>query len=101
MTLNTDGVLDIDIPAVKVQGSVTLKGAQMPLEQSDRGNLEFVLTRGGSISTDNFGAGGAVTYSVTLIPGNYTVIHRANPSLCNGSGHPKVPCLDQVLAGCP
>jgi hypothetical protein len=54
LNLSTDGVLDIDIPAVWVQGSITLKGAQMPPESSDRGSLVFSRQGGGSASTKSF-----------------------------------------------
>ncbi len=80
--LTSDGVLDVNIPSIRVQGNVTLKGAQMTQESADRGSLLFQLVDGGSLPTKNFAPSGSVTYGLTLLPGSYNVDLVANPALC-------------------
>lgn len=101
LNLQNDGALDVDIPAVRVQGQVTLEGAAMSTEASDRGQLGFQLRDGITISGRSFGTSGSVAYDLRLLPGNYLVIHQANEGLCSsGMEEPQVPCTDQILLGC-
>ena len=100
LSLLNDGALDVDIPVVRVQGQVTLEGAVMPGESSDRGQLGFQLRDGSTISGRSFGTSGSVTYDLRLLPGNYLVVHQANEGLCTPNTEPQVPCTAQVLLGC-
>ena len=47
------------------------------------------------------GSASAVSYGVTLLPGDYIVWHAANDYLCTYTTLPGIPCNDQIVAGCP
>ncbi len=91
VSLTTGGVFDVDIEAVQVSGQVTLDGTALPDEARDRGRLVFMSEDGASAYTAWFGATGAISYSVTLIPGSYAVILDGNEQLCLGDV-PSMPC---------
>jgi len=97
--LQQSGVLDMDIPSVQVQGAVTLNGADMPAENTSRGQLRFSLVGGGGVLSQDFGSAGAVSYGLTLLPGTYEVGLVANDYLCSYSTLPQVPCVSGVLLG--
>jgi len=100
--LTLSGVLDVDVPAVTVQGSVTLEGARLPDELSSRGNLAWSLVSQGRTAADGLLSRGARRYELTLLAGDYLVWLQANPGLCeHDASRPQVPCIDGVLAGCP
>ena len=99
--LTVDGELHVDVPTVMIQGTVRLDGAPLPNASTDRGSLDLRLVGGSTLSTRAFDAVGAVNYSATLIAGNYVVTHDSRSELCQPGGMLSVPCLDQVLAGCP
>ncbi|MDD9934265.1 MAG: hypothetical protein OXT09_11720 [Myxococcales bacterium] len=105
-----DGVLDLDVPAVRVSGAVTVNGAPMPNELLDRGSLTFLAAGadgsegdGGTdaaaagASTRSFGTGGPVAFSMTLMPGTYAVAFAANGELCGVDPLPTVPCVGGTL----
>ena len=98
--LSSDGVLDVDVPVVKVSGAVTLKGAAMPSASDERGNVLFALVGGGQLRSGSFGATGAASYRLTLLPGSYIGLLDGNEALC-GKGTPFGTCMDDVLLGCP
>ena len=54
--LSSDGVLDLNLPAVKVSGMVAINGKAMPAATGERGNLDFRLKDGSSYSAPSFGA---------------------------------------------
>jgi hypothetical protein len=97
VALTTSGVLDVDVPMVKVAGAVTLNGAPMPDATVSRGSLSFAAPGGSAISTASFGSTGSPTYAVALIPGSYGVSLAANANLCGPTLTPQVPCLGGVL----
>jgi hypothetical protein len=98
--LQSDGVLDVDIPAVQVTGKVTLNGASLPPATADRGGLQFLVPGKGGAETATFGTSGAGSYAITIIPGNYVVSYLANSQLC-AAGAGALPCDNQLVAGCP
>jgi hypothetical protein len=100
VALNTDGVLDVNIPAVKVSGAVTLRGQPLAHEAGDRGHGVFALVGGDAVPTVSFGQDGPVTYHLTLLAGKYVVKYAGNLALC-GATLPALPCMDQMLSGCP
>jgi hypothetical protein len=104
VSVATDGVLDLDVPAVTVSGTVTLNGAALPTETVTRGSVGIgrVAAEGGSGVAFSLGTNTAATYTATLMPGHYLFHHVANPGLC-GAGRPipMVPCASQVAVGCP
>jgi hypothetical protein len=63
-----DGVLDIDVPAVKVSGTATLKGGALPA--SEAAELLF----GASATTGQL-TGGSATYNLVLLPNTYDVTY--------------------------
>jgi hypothetical protein len=105
--LQTDGVLDVDIAAVTISGAVTVNGAALSAETSERGSLSFTRAAAESASTASsvaldLGSTGAFSYAVTLTSGDYVLAHVANPALCPAGGPaPGVPCASQVVRGCP
>jgi hypothetical protein len=101
LNLQNDGVLNVDIPAINIQGQVTLEGVELPGEVADRGQLDFYLHDGGRLLTKVFENNGMFAYEVALLPGNYKIYHRSNPELCNPDNpQPDVPCIDQMIIGC-
>jgi len=99
ITLATDGTLDLDLPAVRVTGAVTLEGTPMPSQPDDRGALVFAFANGGSVSPMGFGTTGAVSYALTLLPGTYEVLLNGNEQACADLTPPDVPCNDGLLHG--
>jgi hypothetical protein len=91
------GVLDVDVPMVKVTGTVTLAGAALPDEMSGRGSLSFAAAGAAATSTASFGASGPASFTVALLPGSYTISLSANAALCGPTLTPQVPCLGGVL----
>ena len=104
VSLAADGVLDVDVPAVTVSGTVTLNGAALPTETLTRGSVGIgrVAAEGGAGVSFSLGTNTAATYTATVLPGHYLFRHVANAGLC-GSGRalPTVPCASQVVVGCP
>jgi hypothetical protein len=103
VSLMTDGVLDLDVPAVTVSGTVTLNGAALPTETLPRGNvgLNRVSAEGGGGVPFPLGTNAAPTYTATVVPGHYLFRHVANGALCGpGAALPSVPCASQVVVGC-
>lgn len=101
LALTSDGVLDVDIRAVKVRGRATLEGGTLPVATGDRGSFAFGLVGGGSVPTAPLGPSGSTDYALTLLPGSYLVRHVANAALCGErKAAPPVPCADDVLLGC-
>jgi hypothetical protein len=84
VALTTSGVLDVDVPAVTVTGTVKLAGAALPDATADRGRV----TIGGVAQP--LGATGPAQYQMMLIPGRYDVSYLAEsgcaaaPMPCNG-----------------
>lgn len=97
-SLTTTGTLDIDIPLVQANGSVTLDGLPMPAITATRGQLQFILG-GSAFVTPNFGSSGVVNYSVALLPGTYEIAHLSDFTVCSASTG-SVPCVGQIVAGC-
>jgi hypothetical protein len=84
--LTSDGVLDVDLRAVTVTGAVTVKGAAAPTTTLDRGRLTFTNSAGGSGSSAAFGASGAVSYKMRVMPGSYDISYVANAQQCGTRG---------------
>jgi hypothetical protein len=97
LALATDGVLDIDVPAIEVSGNVTLKGAALPSQSTSRGSVAFVGTGGGQAATVALGSSSAATYRELLLPGTYDVTFNGNPAACAGASAPELPCNGGTL----
>jgi hypothetical protein len=92
--LTADTRLDIDVPAVKLQGQVTLGGVP---QQSAW--LSFVPGAGSRAAVSSTETGSS--YSTTLLSGQYAVWSHSQllPKLCEAND--PLPCVDAPLAGCP
>ncbi len=101
VALASDGVLDLDIPAVSITGNVTLAGAVLPATAATRGDVAFALNDGTSASTADFGTSGAASYAVTILPGHYLVVYNGNAALCDPTMLPTPPCMAEIVKGCP
>ena len=89
--IQSDGVLDVDVPAITVRGNVTLDGHALPDEAEARGTLSFVGSEGVAKSSD-LGTTGGANYELRLLPGTYQVVFNGNSDLCGGADLPLVPC---------
>jgi hypothetical protein len=97
-TFTADGVLDVDIHAVTINGAVTLNGSPLPAASAPRGSLIFTRAAGGGGAYSMLGASGAGGYRVRLLAGTYDVDYAANPSLCDGTTAPPLPCTGGAIA---
>ena len=96
--LAASGVLDLDVPVIRVSGTVTLDGLELGAETGSRGALTFdpgstptgATTGAGAASLGTTGPG---NYAVSLLPGTYDVLFAA-ANLCGDStAQPKLPCV--------
>ncbi|MEO1269921.1 MAG: hypothetical protein AAFX99_17685 [Myxococcota bacterium] len=85
VALRQDGVLDIDIPSVRVSGAWTHNSE--PVRSGDLGWF----------STDSVGLSEAQdgTYAIALVPHDYVVMPQPGP--CSSS---RWPCATRVVLGC-
>jgi len=100
VALSGDGVLDLDLRAVRISGRVTLGGARLPDAPVERGALEFVALDGaGEARTGALGPAGEATWVVDLLAGRYVVRWAPDPALC-GVETTEIPCLAYDALGC-
>jgi hypothetical protein len=98
ITLTSDGVLDIDIPAVRVSGNVTLNGGPLPAEGGERGSIVFAEASGeGSLSIP-LGVSGTVFYDILVTAGTYDIAFSPDSALCDGRTAPAMPCTGGPLS---
>jgi hypothetical protein len=101
--LPMDGVLDLDLIPIRLNGTVTVNGAPALPESSNRGSIRVsrAAGEGGGSAAIPLGATEPASYAVTLLPGRYVLSHQAERALCvSGMTLPTVPCASQVLLGC-
>ncbi|MEZ4385123.1 MAG: hypothetical protein R3A79_27585 [Nannocystaceae bacterium] len=91
VALMSSGVLDVDIPRIDLSGKITLAGADLPDESGDRGAVAFALD-GGDAASVALESAGALTYALSVLPGEYTIALAANAGLCDGVTAPSMPC---------
>lgn len=96
LELSADGVLDVDLPSVRVRGAVTLAGAAFPDATASRGAIVLAAEAAGRAS-EALGSTGAAAYDLYVWPGRYDVRWQAPPTLCSSAGAPPLPCIDGVL----
>ncbi|MCC7538607.1 MAG: hypothetical protein IT379_20450 [Deltaproteobacteria bacterium] len=101
VALASDGVLDVDVPAVVVRGQVTVDGTPMADGHGERGSVAFVA-RGadGSASPLAFhalGAFGPASYAVTLLAGTWIPAWVAG-AICHEDPRQSVPCVGGPLS---
>jgi hypothetical protein len=97
VSVTEGGVLDVDVRAVNVQGSVTVNAAPMPSASAARGSLAFVTSMG-AFQAPQFASSGAASYAVTLVAGSYGIRWQGNPGLCTGGALPHIPCNSGEVA---
>jgi hypothetical protein len=100
--LTQDGVLDLDLPTVRISGRVTLNGALYPRRSDDDAAIVFQTLDGGStstVSTQRLGSLATADYTAVLLKGKKVVTFADDRASCGGAS--LVPCINQVLAGCP
>jgi hypothetical protein len=100
VTLTSAGALDLDVPAITVNGRVTLAGQDVPQANDSRGSVFFSQKSGGTAETQPFASSGPISYSLRILPGNYVLGYQGNSQLCLDGVSP-LPCHAVVVAGCP
>lgn len=100
VSLASDGVLDVDIPAIEIGGLVTYAGKALPDLDMSRGALRWTradgVAGGPMIGLETTGS---LQYAVVVVPGRWIVDLAANPALCE-DGVPAFPCTDRAIVGC-
>jgi hypothetical protein len=99
VAVRSSGVLDVDIPVVRITGKVTLGGKVAPDADDHRGFLTFAEKSGGSAKTTSFDSTGAITYALRVLPGKYILTYAGNTQLCQNGVSP-FPCQSVSVAGC-
>jgi len=97
IAIRSDGVRDIDVPAVRLSGTITAAGAPIADSAQDRGALLFEPDEGGAASV-SLGATGAASYEVALLPGHYRVRWVPPAALCATTPDGPLPCSAGTLA---
>lgn len=97
LSLMQSGALDVDVGAARVDGSVTVNGAQMGNESGSRGALSFTGSDGHVVLTEDFEMVGPASYALTVVTGVYDVGLAGNPGLCDGVDVVGVPCMSGRL----
>jgi hypothetical protein len=99
VALSADGVLDLDVPAVRVSGQVTINGAPMATATTTRGTVLLVPAgvTGASGIGDSIASTGAANYAMTVLPGTYDVSFSGNAQLCTQATTPSIPCNRGVI----
>ena len=98
--LSASGSLNLDMPRVVVQGTLTLNGAELP-EPDDgfgAGSLVFTHVDGHAAAILSLD-GETKTYEVGLIPGVYHIDYIGDPAACSKPDEPSIfPCNTGRLA---
>lgn len=79
--LTADGVLDLDLDAITVRGTVTLNGAAMPDAATERGAIRLEREGGGEARV-SLGARGGATWTARILRGNYSLAWSPSPAAC-------------------
>lgn len=95
LAIQSSGVVDVDIPAVTVQGNVTIN-SQPIVAANERGTLLFVGAEKDSVSTLATGPRQLATYKVVLLRGVYDVAYAWGAADC-GPALAKGPCMNGTL----
>ncbi len=90
--VHQDGVLDLDIPAVSLQGNVTLNGATFATAESELGRVRFVDAGGkyaAAVPLLRTTTSQPAKYAIVLLPGKYQPVYEGR-SACSKTS--QVPC---------
>ena len=97
VALTSSGVLDLDLPMVRVTGVITLNGSPPNTQPGTRGQLSFAGDTGAPVLTKPFAPSGAASYEVLLLPGDYDISYVPSPVLCDGTFLPSMPCVGGTI----
>ncbi len=98
VAIRQDGVLDVDLRVVRVEGELLVDGAHAPGEADDRGQIALTDAEGDVVArTDSLGTSGPARYEARVWPGAYGLALIANAQLCQGDEAPTMPCLGGPL----
>lgn len=93
-SLVADGTLDLDIPAVQINGTARVNGQPVASTDYKYGTLLFQLRGGGLTSTEVTNPGsGLAPYNLKLLSGTYDVLYEPRNNDCT----PGVPCIAGAL----
>lgn len=90
--------VDHDLQRIVVSGDILFRGETLPDSSLDRGSIDFIHD-GGRLTVMELGIQGPASFEVSLLAGDYTIVHRSNEALCR-QGSPSLPCVSQVLSVC-
>lgn len=91
LKLADTGVLDLDVPAVKVSGKLTRNGAALPNQPTDRGSVVFAAESGAAVAVP-LGTDALADYALTLLPAKYDVVYTAAGGECMVAPDNLMPC---------
>lgn len=96
VSLVSDGVLDLDVRAVRVRGSLTVNGAPLSSGTADRGTLTFTERRTG-VATARVAMSGNATYDLVVAPGTYDIRYVPPVGLTCGQTDNPMPCVGATV----
>jgi hypothetical protein len=97
----SDTTITVDVPSVRVRGSVTANGEPLPEGPNARGSIVF-LQREGSFFGQKLEAVGPSVFDMPLVAGgSFVTLFDPRPAVCKiGSATSAVPCGAELLRGC-
>ncbi|HWL87768.1 MAG TPA: hypothetical protein VNO21_18320 [Polyangiaceae bacterium] len=98
VAITKSGTLDVDVPAVRISGNVTLGGRALP-DEIQRGGLLIDpdnTQKDGTTTPVSFTDTGPVSFTRWLVPGSYTVRYLPGGA-CEGSTLTQFPCAGGIL----
>ncbi|WP_394841469.1 hypothetical protein LZC95_30895 [Pendulispora brunnea] len=99
ITIAQEGNFDVDIPAVRVTGAITLNGQPLPNQSSLRGEVLLALDKAkAGAAVIALGSTGPKSFARTILPGSYSVELRP-PGRCAALTPAGVPCVGGTLKG--
>jgi hypothetical protein len=101
VALTADGPLNVDVPGVMVTGTVTLNGAPLPTSAVNRGDIAFALNGGTIAQSAALGMSGPGSYALNVLAGRYLIIFEGGRQLCQPTAWPSLPCMNEIVTGCP
>ena len=94
VSIDAEGILDLDLPTARLSGAVTLSGAEAPA--GPRGTLRFISDDGPVSDLPPLPTSGPAQYVVRLVRGGYDIVY-VSAGGCDGQSVRDYPCLDGRL----
>jgi|GEM_PF-2804584 len=96
VTLTQQGVLDLDIPTVTIQGTLSLNGEALPEFDDSAVGIVFTDEMGSANHTLDVDRGGQ--YGITIVPGTYDITWNGDEGRCaTHEDESPLPCNDGVI----